>query len=69
MTAILIIRWGPDKFPKETPLVFYRGGKLIEPPLSIFDGLKVALKSMGSYIKREVPSKTLQLSHTVTQAL
>ncbi|KAF7077299.1 hypothetical protein CFC21_081866 [Triticum aestivum] len=56
--------WGSYKFPKETPLVFYRGGKPIEPPLSIFDGLKIALKSMGSYIKREVPSKTLKLWRT-----
>lgn len=56
--------WGPDKFPKETPLVFYRGGKPIEPPLGIFDGLKVVLKSMASYIEREVPSKTLKLWRT-----
>jgi hypothetical protein len=64
MSAFLFVRWGPDKFPKETPLVFYRGGKPIEPPLSIFDGLKVVLKSMASYIKREVPSKTLKLWRT-----
>lgn len=56
--------WGPDKFPKETPLVFYRGGKPIQPPLGIFDGLKVVLKSMASYIEREVPSKTLKLWRT-----
>uniref|UniRef100_A0A453MWN4 Trichome birefringence-like C-terminal domain-containing protein n=1 Tax=Aegilops tauschii subsp. strangulata TaxID=200361 RepID=A0A453MWN4_AEGTS len=56
--------WGPDKFPKETPLVFYRGGKPIEPPLGIFDGLKVVLKSMSSYIEREVPSTTMKLWRT-----
>lgn len=56
--------WGPDKFPKETPLVFYRGGKPIEPPLGIYDGLKVVLKNMASYIEREVPSTTLKLWRT-----
>lgn len=59
--CLSLIRWGLDKFPKETPLVFYRGGKPIEPPLGIYDGLKVVLKSMASYIEREVPSKTLKL--------
>ncbi|KAK1614086.1 hypothetical protein QYE76_019603 [Lolium multiflorum] len=56
--------WGPDKFPKGTPLVFYKGGKPIEPPLDIFNGLKVVLKSVASYIEREVPSKTLKLWRT-----
>ncbi|XP_040376908.1 protein trichome birefringence-like 12 [Oryza brachyantha] len=56
--------WGSDKFPKETPLVFYRGGEPIEPPLGIYDGLKVVLESMASYIGREVPSKTLKLWRT-----
>jgi hypothetical protein len=64
MTAFLFLRWGPDKFPKETPLVFYKGGKPIEPPLDIFNGLKVVLKSVASYIEREVPSKTLKLWRT-----
>ncbi|KAF0934166.1 hypothetical protein E2562_023428 [Oryza meyeriana var. granulata] len=56
--------WGLDKFPKETPLVFYQGGKPIEPPLGIYDGLKIVLESMASYIEREVPSKTLKLWRT-----
>lgn len=56
--------WGTYKFPKETPLVFYRGGEPIEPPLSIPDGLKVVIKSMASYIDREMPSKTLKLWRT-----
>lgn len=51
--------WSYDKFPKETPLVFYRAGKPILPPLGIKDGLKVVLESMVSYIKNNVPSKTL----------
>ncbi|XP_026457445.1 protein trichome birefringence-like 12 [Papaver somniferum] len=52
--------WGYDKFPKETPLVFYRDGKLIVPPLGIQSGLKVVLESMVSYIQREVPLTTLK---------
>lgn len=56
--------WGADKFPKEKPLVFYRGGKPIEPPLGIFDGLKVVLQCMISYIKKEVPKKTLKFWRT-----
>ncbi|TKW38405.2 hypothetical protein SEVIR_1G111900v4 [Setaria viridis] len=54
--------WGTYKFPKETPLLFYRGGEPIEPPLSIHDGMKVVIKSMASYIDREMPSsRTLKL--------
>ncbi|KAL9231930.1 hypothetical protein vseg_007088 [Gypsophila vaccaria] len=52
--------WGPHKFPKETPLVFYQNGRLISPPLDFMDGLKVVLKSMMSYIDKEVPSSTLK---------
>ncbi|KAI3987582.1 hypothetical protein MKX01_021494 [Papaver californicum] len=52
--------WGYDKFPKETPLVFYRHGKPIVPPLGIRSGLKVVLESMVSYIQREVPLTTLK---------
>ncbi|OEL14980.1 Protein trichome birefringence-like 12 [Dichanthelium oligosanthes] len=56
--------WDTYKFPKETPLVFYKGGKPIEPPLGMHDGLKVVLKSMASYVEREVPRKTLKLWRT-----
>ncbi|CAD6252155.1 unnamed protein product [Miscanthus lutarioriparius] len=56
--------WGTYKFPKETPLVFYKDGKPIEPPLSIPDGLKLVLKTMASYIDREAPSTTLKLWRT-----
>ncbi|XP_072976281.1 protein trichome birefringence-like 12 isoform X3 [Typha angustifolia] len=56
--------WGPDKFPKETPLVFYSEGRPIKPPLGIFDGLKVVLRSMVSYVEREVPKSTLKLWRT-----
>ncbi|CAN6300216.1 unnamed protein product [Urochloa humidicola] len=56
--------WNTYKFPKETPLVFYKGGKPIEPQLGMHDGMKVILKSMASYIEREVPRKTLKLWRT-----
>ncbi|KAK8445527.1 hypothetical protein SEVIR_9G338100v4 [Setaria viridis] len=56
--------WDTYKFPKETPLVFYKGGKPMEPPLGMQDGLKVVLNSMASYIEREVPRKTLKLWRT-----
>jgi hypothetical protein len=64
LRTLVHIRWGPDKFPKETPLVFYRGGKPIEPPLGIHDGLKVVRRSMSSYIEREVPRKILKMWRT-----
>lgn len=53
-------RWGYDKFPKETPMVFYLAGQPILPPLGLFDGLKVVLENMVSYIQREIPGKTLK---------
>lgn len=56
--------WDRYKFPKDTPLVFYKGGKPIEPPLDMHNGLKVVLKSIASYIEREVPRKTLKLWRT-----
>ncbi|XP_018490682.1 protein trichome birefringence-like 12 isoform X2 [Raphanus sativus] len=52
--------WGYDKFPKETPLVFYRKGKPIHPPLDIMQGFEVVLQHMVSYIQRQVPAKTLK---------
>ncbi|KDP35938.1 hypothetical protein JCGZ_09910 [Jatropha curcas] len=52
--------WGYDKFPQETPLVFYHAGQPILPPLGLFDGLRVVLENMVSYIDREIPSKTLK---------
>ncbi|GAB2268058.1 Protein trichome birefringence-like 12 [Dionaea muscipula] len=52
--------WGHHKFPKETPLVFYKSGRPIIPPLDIFDGLRVVLANMVSYIENEVPSGTLK---------
>lgn len=52
--------WNPQKFSKETPLVFYQKGKPILPALDFMDGLKVVLKSMISYIETEVPSTTLK---------
>ncbi|XP_058069531.1 protein trichome birefringence-like 12 [Magnolia sinica] len=56
--------WGLDKFPKETPLVFYEEGKPILPPLGIFEGLQVVLNSMVSYIGREVPHGTIKFWRT-----
>ncbi|KAG6482663.1 protein trichome birefringence-like 12 [Zingiber officinale] len=56
--------WGADKFPKETPLVFYKGGKPVDPPLGIFAGLEIVLKSMISYIEKEVPKKTIKFWRT-----
>ncbi|EOA13490.1 hypothetical protein CARUB_v10026551mg [Capsella rubella] len=52
--------WGYDKFPKETPLVFHRKGKPINPPLDILQGFELVLQHMVSYIQREVPAKTLR---------
>ncbi|XP_070040075.1 protein trichome birefringence-like 12 isoform X2 [Nicotiana tomentosiformis] len=50
--------WGFDKFPKETPLVFYKAGQPIQPPLEMFDGLKIVLENMIAYIEKELPEKT-----------
>ncbi|KAD5318399.1 hypothetical protein E3N88_18345 [Mikania micrantha] len=52
--------WGYDKFPKESPLAFYEGGKPIVPPPDILDGLQIVLKNMAAYIQREFPT-TLKL--------
>ncbi|KAJ4961237.1 hypothetical protein NE237_021147 [Protea cynaroides] len=52
--------WGFDKFPKETPLVFYRKGQPISPALGMLDGLQAVLQSMVSYIQKEVPNGTLK---------
>lgn len=57
-------RWGPDKFPKDKPLVFFTKGKPIDPPLGIRDGLNAVINSMVSYIEREVPGRTLKLWRT-----
>ncbi|KAF8013852.1 hypothetical protein BT93_I1650 [Corymbia citriodora subsp. variegata] len=52
--------WGSDKFPEETPLVFYQAGRPIFPPLKMLDGLKVVLENMVSHIQRKIPNKTLK---------
>lgn len=41
-------------------MVFYLAGQPILPPLGLFDGLKVVLENMVSYIQREIPGKTLK---------
>lgn len=53
-------RWGPDKFPKETPLVFYKAGKPILPALEMLDGLKVVLQNMVIHIQRAFPNRILK---------
>ncbi|KAE8690730.1 Protein trichome birefringence-like 12 [Hibiscus syriacus] len=52
--------WGYDKFPKETPLVFYRHGRPINPPLGLLDGFQVVLENMVRHIQKEVPKNTLK---------
>ncbi|KAE8687072.1 Protein trichome birefringence-like 12 [Hibiscus syriacus] len=52
--------WGYDKFPNETPLVFYRHGEPIRPPLGLSDGFQVVLENMVHYIQKEVPKNTLK---------
>ncbi|XP_047980223.1 protein trichome birefringence-like 12 [Salvia hispanica] len=52
--------WGPDKFPEETPLVFFKDGQPIHPPLDLMDGLKVVVKNMVSHIEKAFPKKTLK---------
>ncbi|EXB51454.1 hypothetical protein L484_010434 [Morus notabilis] len=52
--------WGSDKFPKETPLVFYQSGQPIIPPLEMLDGLKLVLQNMVSHIQKDLPQKTLK---------
>ncbi|XP_028803387.1 protein trichome birefringence-like 12 isoform X1 [Neltuma alba] len=52
--------WNYDKFPKEKPLVFYRAGRPIVPPLEMFDGLRVILDNTVSYIQDKFPAKTLK---------
>ncbi|KAK2987421.1 hypothetical protein RJ640_018558 [Escallonia rubra] len=52
--------WGYDKFPKETPLVFYKAGQPILPPLGMLDGYRVVLENMVAHIQREFPRKSLK---------
>ncbi|XP_057788008.1 protein trichome birefringence-like 12 [Salvia miltiorrhiza] len=52
--------WGLDKFPKETPLVFFRGGQPIHPPLELMDGLKVVVENMVAHIEKAFPKKVLK---------
>lgn len=60
MHFLLFFRWGYDKFPKETPLVFFKGGQPIHPPLEMFDGLKVVLENMIAHIEKVFPKKVLK---------
>lgn len=40
--------------------MFYQNGKPILPALDFFDGLRIVLKNMISYIEKEVPSTTIK---------
>nr|GFA43387.1 protein trichome birefringence-like 12 [Tanacetum cinerariifolium] len=51
--------WGYDKFPKESPLAFYKGGKAIVPAPDMMGGLQIVLENMAAYIEKEFP-KTLK---------
>ena len=57
---LIFTRWGADKFPKETPLVFYHSGQPILPPVEMLDGLRLVLKSMVSHIEKNFPQKVLK---------
>lgn len=57
--SLIIFRWGYDKFPKEKPLVFFKGGKPIHP-LEMLDGFKVVVESMVAHIEKAFPKKTLK---------
>lgn len=52
--------WGYDKFPKETPLVFYKAGQPILPPLGMLEGYKAVVESMAAYVQREFSRKSLK---------
>ncbi|XP_073023766.1 protein trichome birefringence-like 12 isoform X2 [Primulina eburnea] len=52
--------WGEDKFPKETPLVFFQGGQPIHPPLKMLDGLNIVLEHMVDHIEKTFPKKALK---------
>ncbi|KAI4296476.1 hypothetical protein L6164_036432 [Bauhinia variegata] len=52
--------WSHDKFPKETPLVFFQAGRPIVPPPEMLDGLKLVLGNTISFIQKEIPAKTLK---------
>ncbi|XP_019424158.1 PREDICTED: protein trichome birefringence-like 12 isoform X2 [Lupinus angustifolius] len=52
--------WNHDKFPKAKPLVFYKAGEPIVPPLRILDGLKAVLDNMVASIQKDFPRNTLK---------
>ncbi|KAL6517566.1 Protein trichome birefringence-like 12 [Orobanche minor] len=52
--------WGYDKFPKETPLVFFKGGQPMHPSLEMSDGLKVVLENMVAHIEEVFPKRVLK---------
>ncbi|KAG0453947.1 hypothetical protein HPP92_025251 [Vanilla planifolia] len=59
--------WGLDKFPKETPLVFYKGGKPIVPPLEIFDGRSGSSEYDLLHRERGAQEDCKDLAHSISQ--
>ena len=54
-------RWGSDKFPADNPLLFFKHGEPIIPPLDMKEGLAAVLENMVSYTERMVPRESLKL--------
>lgn len=61
MSLLNLIRWGKDKFPAESPLLFYRQGQPVLPPLSSQEGLAAVLSSTLDFIERTVPPRALKV--------
>ncbi|EFJ35326.1 hypothetical protein SELMODRAFT_80669 [Selaginella moellendorffii] len=53
--------WSRDKFPDDEPLVFYRRGKPVLPPLGMREGLSAVLRHMVPRIEAALPSTALAL--------
>ena len=57
----VVHRWGHDKFPRETPLLFYMEGQPLLPPLSMKEGLAAVVRSTLDYIENNAPAKSLKV--------
>ncbi|XP_012828265.1 PREDICTED: protein trichome birefringence-like 12 [Erythranthe guttata] len=53
--------WGYDKFPKESPLVFFKNGEPIHPSPNMFEGFKIVVENMVSHIEKSFPKNVLKL--------
>ncbi|MCO5587109.1 hypothetical protein L7F22_041056 [Adiantum nelumboides] len=56
--------WGFDKFPLDSPLLFFKDGKPIIPPLNLRNGLRVVLQHMVEFTERRYPSEVLKIWRT-----